>query len=137
LQAEYDLVYPTARRISSIQFTVPSKDPFTDLEINEHIQDSRLIPITQTGDHIRGDFLRHYLKERLQEYLALGGLKELLDRKPLIQAGHKLPAPFYWDLWGNLDHLREAYQEWLAEDPFGPSSDKEEEDDSAVSWDTQ
>jgi len=138
LQAEYDLVYPTARPISSIQFTVPSEEPFTDLEINEYIQDSRLIPITQTGDHIRRDFLRHYLKERLQEYLALGGLKELLDRKPLIQAGHKLPAPFYWDLWGNLDHLREAYQEWLAEDLFGPSSDEEEEDDSsAVSWDTQ
>jgi hypothetical protein len=138
LQAEYDLVYPTARPISSIQFTVPSEEPFADLEINEYIQDSRLIPITQTGDHITRDFLRHYLKERLQEYLALGGLKELLDRKPLVQAGHKLPAPFYWDLWGNLDHLRESYQEWLAEDLFGPSSDEEEEDDSsAVSWDTQ
>jgi hypothetical protein len=55
-----------------------------------------------------------------------------------IPKSHKLPAPFYWDLWGNLDHLREAYQEWLAEDLFGPSSDEEEEDESsAVSWDTQ
>jgi len=43
-----------------------------------------------------------------------------LDRKPLIQAGHKLPDPFYWDLWGNLEHLRESYQEHLAEDLFGP-----------------
>jgi hypothetical protein len=138
LQAEYDLVYPTARPISSIRLTVPSEGPFEDLEINEYIQDSRLIPITQTGDRIRRDFLGHYLKERLQEYLALGGLKELLDRKPFIQAGHKLPAPFYWDLWGNLNHLRKSYQEWLAEDLFGPSSDEEEEDDnSAVSWDTQ
>ncbi len=51
---------------------------------------------------------------------ALGGLKELLDRKPLIQAGHKLPDPFYWDLWGNLEHLIESYQEHLAEDLFGP-----------------
>jgi hypothetical protein len=56
----------------------------------------------------------------------------------LVKAGHKLPAPFYWDLWGNLDHLRESYQEWFAEDLFGPSSDEEEEDNSsAVSWDTQ
>jgi hypothetical protein len=47
-------------------------------------------------------------------------LKELLDRKPLIQAGHKLPDPFYWDLLGNLEHLRESYQEHLAEDIFGP-----------------
>jgi hypothetical protein len=50
LQAEYDLVYPTARPISSIRLTVPSEGPFEDLEINEYIQDSRLIPITQTGD---------------------------------------------------------------------------------------
>jgi len=51
-----------------------------------------------------------------------------------------LPAPFYWDLWGNLEHLRNAYQEHLAEYLFGPSSDEEEEgedDNSAVSWDTQ
>jgi len=138
LQAEYDLVYPTACPISSIRLAVPQGGLFEDMEINEQIQDSRFIPITQTGDHIRRDFLRIYLGERLQEYLALGGLKELLDRKPLIQAGHNLPAPFYWDLWGNLDHLREAYQEWLAENLFGPSSDEEEEDDSsAVSWDTQ
>jgi len=40
----------------------------------------------------------HYLEERLKEYLALGGLKELLDRKSLILAEQKLPAPFYWDL---------------------------------------
>jgi len=72
--------------------------------------------------------------------LALGGLKELIDRRPLILANQKLPAPFYWNLWGNLDQLRNAYQEHLAEELFGPSSDKEEEeedDNSTVSWDTQ
>jgi hypothetical protein len=76
-------------------------------------------------------FLRQYIGERLKEYLALGGLKELLDRKPLIQAGHKLPDPFY---------LRESYQEHLAEELFGPSSEEGqggEEDNSVASWDTQ
>jgi len=43
-------------------------------------------------------------------------------------------------LWGNLEHLREAYQTYLAEELFGPSSDEEEEgeeDSSVASWDTQ
>jgi hypothetical protein len=140
LQAEYDQVYPTVSPISSVQFNVPTGDPFEDLTINNTLQDSSLIPITQAGDLIRKRFIKQYLEERLRDYLALGGLKELLDRKPLIQAEQKLPAPFYWDLWGNLEHLREAYQEPLAENLFGPSSDKEEEgedDSSAVSWDTQ
>ncbi len=95
------------------------------------MQDSRLIPITERGEPIRMRFLRQYIGERLKEYLALGGLKELLDRKPLIQAGHKLPDPFY---------LRESYQEHLAEDLFGPSSDEEEEGEeysSVAYWDTQ
>ena len=83
LRQEYDLVYPTARCISSIHYVVPDQDPFEDLEINTHIQDSRLIPITEAGDTISRDFLKHYLEERLKEYLALGGLKELLDRRAL------------------------------------------------------
>ena len=57
-------------------------------------------------DTISRDFIKQYLEARLQEYLALGGLKELLDRRALILSGQKLPAPFYWDLWGNLEHLR-------------------------------
>jgi hypothetical protein len=140
LQEEYNLVFPTASRISSVRFSTPSEDPFEDLEINDTLQDSRLIPVTQAGEPIRKAFLKKYLEDRLREYLALGGLKELLDRKPLIFANQKLPAPFYWDLWGNLEHLRKAYQEHLAENLFGPSSDKEEEGEdynSAVSWDTQ
>jgi len=139
LQQEYDLVYPTARRISSIHYVVPDQDPFEDLEINTHIQDSRLIPITEAGDTISRDFLKHYLEERLKEYLALGGLKELLDRRALILANQKLPAPFYWDLWGNLEHLRETYAQWLADHLFDmPNSDEGEVDsDSDISWDTQ
>jgi hypothetical protein len=136
LQQEYDLVYPTARCISSIHYVVPDQDPFEDLEINSHIQDSRLIPITEAGETISRDFLKHYLEERLQEYLALGGLKELIDRRALILANQKLPAPFYWDLWGNLNHLRETYQEWLAEHLFDvPNSDEGElAGDSDISW---
>jgi len=90
--------------------------------------------LTQTGEPIRKRFIRQYLEARLQVYLTLGGLKELIDRRPLILANQKLPAPFYWDLWGNLEHLRNAYQEHLAEELFGPSSDKEEggEDDNSV-----
>jgi len=140
LQEEYNLVFPTASRINSVRFNTPSGDPFEDLEINDTLQDSRLIPVTQAGEPIRKRFIKQYLEDRLREYLALGGLKELIDRKPLILANQKLPAPFYWDLWGNLEHLSEAYQEHLAEDLFGPSSDKEEEgedDNSAVSWGTQ
>jgi len=113
---------------------------YHNLEIKDTLQDSRLIPVTQAGEPIRKGFIKQYLEDRLREYLALGGLKELIDRQPLILANQKLPAPFYWDLWGNLEHLREAYQEHLAEDLFGPSSDEEEggeDDNSAVSWDTQ
>jgi hypothetical protein len=94
--------------------------------------------LTQTGEPIRKRFIRQYLEDRLKKYLALGGLKELIDRRPLILANQKLPSPFYWDLWGNLEHLRNTYQEHLAEDLFGPSSDEEEEgedDNSAVSRD--
>jgi len=140
LQEEYNVVFPTASRITSVRFTVPSGDPFEDLEINETLQNSRLIPLTEAGEPIRKSYIRKYLEERLQEYLALGGLKELIDRRALILANQKLPAPFYWVLWGNLEHLRNAYQEHLAEDLFGPSSDQEEEgedNNSEVSWDTQ
>jgi hypothetical protein len=140
LQDEYNLVFPYASRISSVHYTVPSGGPYKDLEINESLQDSRFIPLTEAGDNINKRFIKQYLQERLQEYLSLGGLKELIDRRALILANQKLPAPFYWDLWGNLEHLRNAYQEHLAENLFGPSSDEEEEeedDNSAVLWDTQ
>jgi hypothetical protein len=116
------------------------EDPFEDLEIKETLQDPRFISITETGEPIRKAFLRQYLGDWLKENLALGGLKELLDRKPLILAEQKLPDPFYWDLCGNLEHLRKSYQEYLGENLFGPSSDEEEEgedNNSAVSWDTQ
>jgi hypothetical protein len=68
LQEEYNLVFPTASWINSVRFTVPLRDPFKDLEINETIQDSRLIPLTEAGEPIRKSFIRQYLESRLQEY---------------------------------------------------------------------
>jgi hypothetical protein len=42
--------------------------------------------VTQAGYPIRKKFIKQYLEDRLREYLTLGGLKELIDRKPLILA---------------------------------------------------
>jgi hypothetical protein len=42
-------------------------DPFEDLEINDTLQDSRLIPITQAGEPIKETLLRKYLGDRLKE----------------------------------------------------------------------
>jgi hypothetical protein len=102
LQDEYNLIFPSASRISSVHYTVPSGGPNEDLEINESLQDSRFIPLTEAGEHISKRFIKQYLQERLQEYLVLGGLKELIDRRALILANQKLSAPFYWDLWGTI-----------------------------------
>jgi hypothetical protein len=52
----------------------------------------------------------------------------------LIKAGYKLPDPFYWDLWGNLEHLREIYSNYYEEEHFNPEASEEE---SLVSFDTQ
>jgi hypothetical protein len=63
-----------------------------------------------------------------------------LDRRALILAEQQLPAPFYWDLWGNLEHLRKTYEEWLGEHIFDvPNSDEEQEveSDSDISWDSK
>jgi hypothetical protein len=62
-----------------------------------------------SGLVIKKKYLKVYLEERLAEYLALGGLNELIQRVPLVEAGNNLPDPFYWDLWANLEHLRESY----------------------------
>jgi hypothetical protein len=76
-----------------------------------------------------------YLEERLAEYLALGGLNKLIQRAPLIEAGgQKLPDPFYWDLWGNLEHLRKSYIDYCAQEHFDPEASEEE---SVASLDTQ
>jgi hypothetical protein len=83
---------------------------------------------------IRRKFLKYNLEQCPWEYLALGGLTELLDRQPLIKADYKLPFLFYWDLWGNLEHLRESYIDYCAEENFDPEASEEE---SVASFDTQ
>jgi hypothetical protein len=65
---------------------------------------------------------------------ALGGLNELIQRAPLVEAGQKLPDAFYWDLWANLEHLRESYIEYCAQEHFDPEASEEE---SVASLDNQ
>jgi hypothetical protein len=84
---------------------------------------------------IRKKFLKYYLEKRLEEYLALGGLQELIERRTLFIEGYKLPDPFYWDLWGNLEHLRDTYVDYCADKHFDPAASEEEE--SVASLDTQ
>ena len=68
LQEEYNLVFPTASTINSVRFNTPSGDPCEDLEINDTLQYSRLIPLTQAGEPIRKRFIKQYLEDRLREY---------------------------------------------------------------------
>jgi hypothetical protein len=134
LEQEYTSVYPNTNSISTTEFDTPRGGLCKDLYINSTIQDNRYIPITENGLVIRKRFLKYYLEQRLEEYLALGGLQELIRRKSLIKEGYKLPEPFYWDLWGNLGHLRESYINYCAEEHFDPEASEEE---SVASWDTQ
>jgi hypothetical protein len=83
---------------------------------------------------IRKKFLKYYLEQRLEEYLALGGLQELIERRALFIQEYKLADPFYWDLWGNLEHLRDTYADCCAEEHFDPEASEEE---SVASLDTQ
>jgi hypothetical protein len=132
--SEYELVYPTAPLIDSIVLDIPVGPYYKYL--NKTIKDSSYFPITncEAGLVIRKKFLKVYLEERLAEYLALGGLNELIQRVLLVEAGHKLPDPFFWDLWANLEHLRESYTEFCAQEHFNPEASEEE---SVASIDTQ
>ena len=130
--SEYELVYPTTPLINSIVLDIPVGPYYKYL--NKTIKDSSYFPTTESGLVIRKKFLKVYLEERLGEYLALGGLNELIQRVPLIEAGHKLPDPFFWDLWANLEHLRESYAEYCSQEHFNPEASEEE---SVASFDTQ
>jgi hypothetical protein len=134
LEQEYTNVYPNISSISTIEFDTPRGSLYRDLYINRTIQDQRCIPTTKNALVIRKRFLKYYLEQRLEEYLALGGLQELIERKTLAKEGHKLPEPFYWDLWGNLEPLRETYSDYCAEEHFDPEASEEE---SVASLDTQ
>jgi hypothetical protein len=108
--------------------------------LNTCVKDNRYIPTTYSGSRIRKEFIAAYLEDRLTEYLALGGIKEVIVRYKL-PAGYLLPDLFFWDLWGNLDHLRQVYAEYCAEAHIDPDKeqqlDKELDLESETSWDTQ
>ena len=108
-ESQKEWAYPNTSSISTIEFDPPRGSIYRDLYINRTIQDSRYIPTTENGLVIRKKFLKYYLEQRLEEYLALGGLQELIERRTLFIQGYKLPDPFYWDLWGNLEHLSVVY----------------------------
>jgi len=134
LEQEYTCVYPNTSSFSTIEFDPPRGSIYKDLYINRTIQDSRYIPTTENGLVIRKKFLKYYLEQRLEEYLALGGIEELIERRTLFIEGYKLPDPFYWDLWGNLEHLRDTYADFCAEEHFDPEASEEE---SVASFHTQ
>jgi hypothetical protein len=62
-------------------------------------------------------------------------LQELIERRTLFIEGYKLPDPFYWDLWGNLEHLRNTYTDCCTDEHFDPAASEKEE--SVASFDTQ
>jgi hypothetical protein len=127
---EYNSGPPNTERINTVTFDIPEGIHYKYLN-NNTLNDSSYIPCIEMDDRIWKN-----IKIYLEEYLALGGLNKLILRAPLIEAGHKLPDTFYWDLWGNLEHLRESYSEWLAQEHI--DIDQEEEEDSSVAtWDTQ
>jgi hypothetical protein len=98
--------------------------------LNKTIKDSSYFPTTESGQVIKKKYLKVYLEEHLAEYLALGGVNKLIQRAPLVEAGHNLPDPFYWDLWANLEHLRESYIEFCAQEHFNPEASEEESEAS-------
>jgi hypothetical protein len=77
------------------------------------LDDPRPTPVTRSGLIIKKKFLKLYLEERLQEYLALGGTKELIEREQFM--GRNLPDPFYWNLWADLQTVRTRYQFYCIE----------------------
>jgi hypothetical protein len=131
-ESEYSFVYPTTPLIESIVLDIPVGPNYKYL--NKAIKDSSYFPTTESGQVIKKKYLKVYLEECLAEYLALGGLNELIQREPLVEAGQNLPDPFYWDLWANLEHLRESYIEFCAEEHFNLEASEEE---SVASLDTQ
>ena len=122
-----DRVSSVVGLIREVEFDIPAEYKcYTQLNsLNSTLKDTRSIPVTKEGKPIHSKFIKVYLEERLAEYLATGGLAEIILRSSLDVGNYQLPDPFYWDLWGNLNHLRFAYQEYQDKEHFNP---EEEED---------
>ena len=116
--------------ISSIEFGIPEGRLYRYL--NNTLNDPRPIPVTSTGLVIRKKFLKLYIEERLQEYLALGGTQELIIREQF--QGIKIADPFYWNLWADSAEVRNRYTIYCAQEHIDPV---EEDIASVASWDTQ
>ncbi len=138
LEAEYEQVPPGTDTIDSVEFKVPQGKWYPPL--NTCIKDNRYIPTTYSGSRIKKEFIAAYLEDRLAEYWAFGGIKEVIVRYKL-PAGYSLPDLFFRDLWGNLDHLRQVYAEYCAEAHIDPEKEqepaKELDLESNTSCDTQ
>ena len=128
----HDSVPANTALIKHIEFDTPDGSRYcTQLStLNNTLKDTRSIPITKSGERIHSKYIRHYLEERLAEYLALGGLVEIIHRSSLDVGNYELPDPFYWDLWSNLNHLRFAYLEYQDQEHFDPK----EEEDPLYNW---
>ncbi len=142
LEEESNSGSPRAPFISSVALHIPKDLPKGDWlkGLNTSVKDNRQIPTIDGALHpIRTDFVKFYLEQRLWEYLALGGIMELVERKPLVDKGYQLPDPFYWDLWSDLDNLRKEYLEWCEEEGVNPEGDQDQESavDTVSSFDTQ
>jgi hypothetical protein len=131
---EWDLVGVPAEAeqtpISSIKFEIPGGRLYRYL--NNTLSDPRPIPVTSTDLVIRKKFLKLYIEERLQEYLALGGTQELIVREQFL--GIKIADPFYWNLWADLVQIRNRYTIYCAQEHIDPV---EEDVASVASWATQ
>jgi hypothetical protein len=99
VELELNCAYPNTRIISSIKFPVPKGEQVYN-QIQDHIQDYRPIPTTAEGWVFRSRYISNYLEDRLKEYLALGGIQELIEREQL--KGLSLPNPL---LLGSLGRL--------------------------------
>jgi hypothetical protein len=117
---------PDFKTIKSVKFDIPAATFYSTL--NDTLEDTRPIPVTEGGFAIRTKFLKLYLEQRLEEYLALGGTKELTEWERLNQ-GLTFPLnPFYWDLWADLDHLRVKYNQWCNQHFIDPELEEEFEE---------
>jgi hypothetical protein len=82
LEEESNSGPPRAPIISSVILHIPRDLPKGNwiLGLNNTVRDNRQIPTIDGSSHpIRTEFIKFYLEQRLWEYLALGGIQELVE----------------------------------------------------------
>lgn len=124
-EGNFDLIssHLNSKVISSFKFDIPEATFYSSL--NSSLNNDCPIPVTKEGFAIKTVFLKLYLERRLEEYLALGGTKELTIWE-VINQRKKLADPFYWDLWGDLNNLRIKYKLFCAEKYIDPEVEEED-----------